>query len=68
MSYADSKNVRHPARRVRTRRITRRSIAAYGTSNSANLIFLTGKQARRYMRACRADTMNRYGKDFYVGY
>lgn len=54
MSYDNGQNIRHTARNVRGNRIKARYIRATGErSGSANLRFLTGKQAARYSRAVR---------------
>jgi hypothetical protein len=54
MSYDNGQNIKHSARSVRGSRIRARYIRATGsTSGSANVRFLTGKQAARYSRAVR---------------
>jgi len=63
MSYATN-NFPHKATAVRTRRIQRRFVAAYGTRGSANLRGLTGKQARRYARAMRGADRAIFGRVF----
>lgn len=45
-------------------RVYRRFVALCGTSGSANVRGMTGKQARRYRRAMSGDNLERYGEAF----
>lgn len=45
-------------------RIYRRFVALCGTSGSANIRYMTGKQARRYRRAISGENLEHYGKAF----